>query len=101
MPATFSELLSVAKKVLKPSGRFALVLPEVESRMFLKEAENQGFYLQKIMKIVPIEGKQPNRVNMQLVLYDVETSCETFIIRHADHSYTKDFKLFLKDYYLD
>ena len=52
-------------------------------------------------KIVPIEGKQPNRVNMQLVLYDVETSCETFIIRHADHSYTKDFKLFLKDYYLD
>ncbi len=98
---SFSELLSVAKKVLKPSGRFALVLPEVESRMFLKEAENQGFYLQKIMKIVPIEGKQPNRVNMQLVLYDVETLCETFIIRHADHSYTKDFKLFLKDYYLD
>ena len=40
---SFSELLSVAKKVLKPSGRFALVLPEVESRMFLKEAENQGF----------------------------------------------------------
>ncbi|MGN0032970.1 MAG: tRNA1(Val) (adenine(37)-N6)-methyltransferase [Candidatus Limimorpha sp.] len=98
---SYAELLSSAKKVLKPTGRFALVLPEVESRTFLKEAENQGFSLQKEMLVIPIEGKQPNRVNMQLVLGTVETSFETFVIRHSDHSYTEDFKVFLKDYYLD
>ena len=99
---SYNDLLISVKKLLKPDGRFALVLPARESLTFLKDAENQGFFLKKEMKIVPIEGKEPNRINMQLVVNQVDkVESETFVLRHQDHSFTKEYKEFLKDYYLD
>lgn len=99
---SYNDLLIAVKKLLKPDGRFALVLPARESVTFLKDAENQGFYLKKEMKIVPVEGKEPNRINMQLVVNQTDkTETEIFVLRNADHSFTKDYKEFLKDYYLD
>ena len=98
----YNDLISSIKNLLEVNGRFVLVLPAIESRVFLKEAENQGFYLQKEMKIVPIEGKEPNRVNMQLVVNQVNNvESETFVLRNKDHSFTKEYKDFLKDFYLD
>ena len=99
---SFNDLLISAKKMMKGDARFAVVLPFYESRLFIKEAEGLGFHLQKEMQIIPIEGKDANRVNMQFVLNkvdDVET--ELFTIRNKDYSYTEDYKIFLKDYYLD
>ena len=99
---SYNDLLISVKKLLKPDGRFALVLPARESLTFLKDAENQGFFLKKEMKIEPIEGKEPNRINMQLVVNQVDkVESETFVLRHPDHSFTKEYKEFLKDYYLD
>lgn len=99
---SYKDLLQSVKKMLKPDGRFALVLPAIESKAFLKESENQGFFLKKEMKIVPIEGKEPNRINMQLVVNQVDKiEIEAFVLRNQDHSFTKDYKDFLKDYYLD
>ena len=99
---SFKDLLVAAKKMMKEDARFALVLPFYESRLFIKEAESLGFYLQKEFLISPIEGKEPNRVNMQFVLSEVE-SVETvlFTIRNKDYSYTDEYKEFLKDFYLD
>lgn len=99
---SFKDLLVAAKKMMKEDARFALVLPFYESRLFIKEAESLGFYLQKEFLISPIEGKEPNRVNMQFVLNEVE-SVETvlFTIRNKDYSYTDEYKEFLKEFYLD
>lgn len=99
---SFKDLLVAAKKMMKEDARFALVLPFYESRLFIKEAESLGFYLQKEFLISPIEGKEPNRVNMQFVLNEVE-NVETvlFTIRNKDYSYTDEYKEFLKDFYLD
>ena len=98
---SYNDLLSAVKKIMKPEGRFSLVLPAIESKTFLKDAENQGFFLEKELLIVPIEGKEPNRINMQLVVNQVNSiKTETFVLRHPDHSFTKEYKDFLKDYYL-
>ena len=99
---SFRDLLLSAKKMMKEDSSFALVLPFYESRLFIKEAEQLGFYLQKEMLIIPIEGKDANRVNMQFVFNEVdnvETECLT--IRNRDYSYTEEYREFLKDYYLD
>ena len=99
---SFRDLLVAAKKMMKEDARFALVLPFYESRLFIKEAEILGFYLQKEFMISPIEGKDPNRVNMQFVLNKVEkVETELFTIRNKDYSYTEEYKEFLKDFYLD
>lgn len=99
---SFRDLLLSAKKMMKDNSRFALVLPFYESRLFIKEAEQFGFNLQKEMQIIPIEGKESNRVNMQFVFGEVdvvETKC--FTMRNKDYSYTEEYRGFLKDYYLD
>lgn len=99
---SFRDLLLSAKKMMKNEARLAVVLPFYESRLFIKEAEELGLYLQKEFLISPIEGKEPNRVNMQFVVDDVDdVITELFTIRNIDYSYTNQYKEFLKDYYLD
>ncbi len=99
---SFRDLLISAKKMMKEDARLALVLPFYESRLFIKEAENLGFNLQKEFLISPIDGKEPNRVNMQFVLNEVKCAeNKLFTIRNKDYSYTEEYKEFLKDYYLD
>lgn len=98
---SYKDLLVSVKKMLKPDGRFALVLPAIESVAFLKIASELGFSLQKEQKIIPIEGKEPNRINMQLVVNQCKMISETFVLRYENHAFTREYKEFLKDFYLD
>jgi hypothetical protein len=53
------------------------------------------------MTIVPIAGKEPNRVNLELGFGKCDNvSEETFVIRDADNCFTAQYNEFLKDYYL-
>ncbi len=98
---SFSELLNAAHRLLTPDGRFALVLPCLESKRFLKEARQQGFHLHRQMLIVPIEGEEPNRINMELRLQPAQQiETESFVIRKTDGAFTKQYTDFLKNYYL-
>ena len=88
-------------RLMQPDGRFALVLPADVSVEFLDTAERYGLYLHKRMTIVPIAGKEPNRVNLELGLGKCDCVFEeTFIIRDADKRFTAQYNEFLKDYYL-
>lgn len=99
---SYVDLLMSAKKMLKENGRFAVVLPFYESKIFRKEAENSGFFLQKQQLIIPIEGKDANRVNMQFVMTEMNViENEQLTIRNKDYSYSNQYKDFLKNYYLD
>lgn len=98
---SYNDLLISVKKMLKPDGRFALVLPAIESVAFLKIASELGFSLQKEQKIIPIEGREPNRINMQLVVNQCKMISETFVLRYENHAFTREYKEFLKDFYLD
>lgn len=99
---TYPDLISVVDSLLKQDGRLSIVLPMVESRRFIQCASQNGFCLNKMMRIIPLKGKEPNRVNMQFVRFHVdEPVIEDFVMRNEDHSYTEAYRLFLKDYYLD
>ena len=88
-------------RLMQPDGRFALVLPYDVSDVFLKAAEKAGLHLHKRMTIVPIEGREPNRVNLELGFSkNVVVQEETFVIRDAEKRFTAQYKEFLKDYYL-
>ena len=88
-------------RLMQPEGRFALVLPYDVSDVFLEEAEKAGLYLHKRMTIIPIEGREPNRVNLELGFSkNVVIQEDTFVIRGAEKRFTAQYKEFLKDYYL-
>jgi tRNA1Val (adenine37-N6)-methyltransferase len=88
-------------RLMKPEGRLALVLPHDVSSDFLDTADRFGLYLHKRMTIIPIAGKEPNRVNLELGFGKPEcVREETFVIRDADKHFTPQYTEFLKDYYL-
>ena len=98
---SYATICQEVGRLMQPDGRFALVLPADVSKEFLDTAECKGLYLHKRMTIVPIAGKEPNRVNLELGFeksYNIFE--ETFIIRDADKRFTAQYNEFLKDYYL-
>lgn len=98
---TFDDLLQSVHRLLKPDGCFSLVLPFKESESFLLLATQHGFRIHRQMLIVPIEGMDPNRINMEFRLKPAEEiQTETFVIRTSNMQFTKQYNDFLKDYYL-
>ena len=98
---TFSDLIATVRRLLKPDGRFALVLPERESQDFIPLAEQANLFLYRKENIIPIENKEPNRVNLELRYGQPATVLVSdLIIRHEDGSFTKEYLEMVKDYYL-
>ena len=98
---TYATICREAVRLMKPEGRLALVLPFDVSSDFLQTAERHGLYLHKRMTIIPIAGKEPNRVNLELGLGKcADIKEETFVIRGDDNRFTKEYGSFLKDFYL-
>ena len=98
---SYEALCAVVCRLLKPDGRFALVLPVNASVEFLKVAEKSGLFLHKRMTIIPIEGKEPNRVNLELQKNPCDnTLFQVFTIRDTDNHFTKEYNTYLKDFYL-
>ena len=98
---SYATICQEVGRLMQPDGRFALVLPADVSMEFLDTAERYGLYLHKRMTIVPIAGKEPNRVNLELGFGKCDNVHEgTFVIRDADNRFTVQYNEFLKDYYL-
>lgn len=98
---SYATICREVSRLMKPEGRLALVLPLDVSSDFLETAEQFGLYLHKRMTIIPIAGKEPNRVNLELGFVKSENlQEETFVIRDTDNRFTPQYNAFLKDFYL-
>ena len=98
---TFKELVDSVRRLLKPDGRFALVLPERESHDFLPIAEKAHLYVHRKQDIIPVEGKAANRVNLELRYGKPERVEESsLVIRDAENNLTEEYNVFLNDFYL-
>ncbi len=97
---TFSELSYYTRKLLDKNGRFCLVLPYSESKIFLPEASKNGLYLNKKQLIFPKPCKEPNRVNLELSCTETKAVIEEkFIIRNEQGLFTQQYVDLLGKYY--
>ena len=98
---TYATICREVCRLMQPTGRLALVLPLDVSTDFLQTAEQFGLCHRKRMTIIPIVGKEPNRVNLELTFgKSAEVQEETFVIRDTNMQFTPQYREFLKDYYL-
>ena len=98
---SFETLCEAVCRLMDAKGRFAVVLPVTESMDFLKVADSYRLHLCKRMTIIPIEGKEPNRVNLELQFaQSAAVQEESFVIRGTDNRFTRQYNEFLKEYYL-
>lgn len=98
---SFNDLTASVRRLLKPDGRFAVVLPKRESNDFIALAEQSNLYIHKKENIIPIEGKAPNRVNLEF-RYGKPSSIESsdLVIRLNDGTFSADYQYRVKDFYL-
>lgn len=96
----YDQLVGAVLRLLKPDGRFSVVLPYRESKVFLELAEQSGLHLLRRMLIFPKPCKGPNRVNLLLGNSATAPVTEKFIIRNEDGSFTQQYLNTVKDFYL-
>lgn len=98
---TFVELIDSVRRLLKTDGRFAVVLPLRESLEFVPLAEQRNLFVHRRENIIPVEGKEPNRVNLEF-RYGRPNSVKfsDLVIRTADGAFTKEYNQVVSDYYL-
>ncbi len=97
---SYEQLAKAGERLLKQQGRFAVVLPYCESRLFLKAAAEAGLHLHKQMLIFPRPCKEPNRVNLLLGFSVAVPQTEKFIIRQENGIFTQEYLDMVKNYYL-
>lgn len=98
---TFGDLVAAVRRLLKPDGRFVVVLPLRESHELISIAEKNNLYIYRIENIIPIAEKEPNRVNLEF-RYGKPSQVETgdLVIRREDGSFTDDYQRRVEDFYL-
>lgn len=95
------QLVNVVKRLLKPSGKFCLVLPYHLGAAFIAICRHNGLYLTQQLNINYNQDKA----------YSLTLLCFTFTVHHTvvsqslcmrdnENRYTEDFRHLLKDFYL-
>lgn len=99
---SFEDLLVASKRLLKDDGMLSVVLPQREESNFVKEAFRHGFCLSRKLDIVPVEGLEPNRVNLEFKKgqQKLAFTTEVLVLRYKNGSFTEDYNEFLKEFYL-
>lgn len=98
---TYEDLLEACSRLLAPNGTAAIVLPWKAGHQVLSMAPSFGLWPARIQHIIPVEGREPNRMNLELRNNPFTTPMESsFMIRKADMQFTAEYHELLKDFYL-
>lgn len=93
-------LLAKAAELLTPNGSFALVLPEAAADTFSQLAKVQGWCTIASCLVYSRAAKAPVRRLMQWQRQPCQTQQQQLVIHNDDGSYTEQYRLLLRDFYL-
>lgn len=98
---SFADLLGACSRLLSAKGRASMVLPWEAGRQIIQFAPSYGLWPSRILNIIPVEGREPNRMNLELNKLPGASLCESnFVIRNTSMQFTHEYRELLKDFYL-
>jgi tRNA1Val (adenine37-N6)-methyltransferase len=100
---SFEDLLNGVKKMLDDKGKFCVILPKNEAKIFRELAQTKGLYLSKLLRVRTKPDKETEKRHlMQFEFRETEFSESTLIIEEIEsRKYTEAYKEFTKEYYLN
>ena len=97
----FCDLLKGVLNLLKPDGKFYVILPTKESHVFRDMAEHQNLFLTKLTRIFTRTDKPEKRLLMKFEFTKKAIREDSITIEKDDrHYYTDEYIELTKDYYL-
>jgi len=95
------ELLIAVRTLLKPAGKFSLVLPYLEGLRFKEIAQMSGLYCNKVTGVKPSPLEAVERMLMQFSRKPKEYQYNEISIRNVDlNNYTTEYKTLTSEFYL-
>jgi len=95
------DLLSAARKLLSPKGKFCVILPYMEGLRFTEMAKNYRLFCSKI---VEIRGKASKPEERLILIFEQEEVAKVvekdLVVYNEDGSYTDAFIELTKEFYL-
>jgi tRNA1Val (adenine37-N6)-methyltransferase len=98
----YHELIDGVLRLLKPEGRFCVILPSKEGELFRDMATEKHLYLSKLTRVRTRADKATEkRLLMQFERKPSTFSESTLVIEKDErHSYTDEYKELTREYYL-
>ena len=97
---SFEELIHGSKRLLKENGRLAVIIPSASFDEFRESARLSGFYLHKLVSVIPKTGKPTKRVLLEFSLLPGYPETSELVIHKNLHGYTDEFIELTRDFYL-
>ena len=97
---TYTELLHGINRLLSPAGKVCVIIPAFNLAAFITQAGLHQLYLTALTEVVAVEGKQPYVVLLELSRTETPLFKNVLTIQYVDGSYTADYKLLTRDFYL-
>jgi len=93
-------LLKSTKLLLAPHGNAAFIIPFEMEDIFVKLAQNLGFFIQRITRVKDTENAGFKRSLLLFAFEAVKPITSELILKNKDESYSKQFIELTKDFYL-
>ncbi len=97
---SFDDLISGVLRLLKPSGRFCLILPCKEGSVFFQKAVTRGLFCNHITRVKTKPDKQEKRLLMEFTFHQKGIIDDQLVIQEDELTFTKEYIELTKDYYL-
>lgn len=93
-------LIERAPALLGAGGTLAMITPANDEDSIQFAAAAARLSVERLTRVVTVEGKSPSRLLWQLRFGDAPTTLTTLTLRDAAGSYTTDYTNLVKDFYL-
>ena len=95
------DLLSAARSLLAPTGKFCLILPYIEGLRFQELARTYHLFCTKVTEVMPTKDKPVERLLMQFEREEKAPEKDSLVIQHnKKNSWTSDYVRLAGDFYL-
>jgi tRNA1Val (adenine37-N6)-methyltransferase len=98
---SFTDLLTAVRRLLAPTGAFVVLLPPVETEVFLRKAAESGLFLHRQLRVRHRPGGRLFRLVSELRFSEKEPDVEELSIHAPEGGYAPEFVALLKDFYLN
>jgi tRNA1Val (adenine37-N6)-methyltransferase len=96
---TFDDLAACVKKLLKPGGRFCVILPSKEGMVFLDKAQRLELFCHHLVRVKTKADRDEKRLIMEFGFQFGLLTEEEIIIHEEDGSFTPEYIELTSDYY--
>lgn len=97
---SYTDLCSCVSMLLKPHGRFALILPAAVTERFCQLAHQHHLYCTRITHVRPLPHKPSHRTLMQFEFAVRSLQEDELTIEYEHHHYTEAYRALTHPFYL-